>query len=67
MTITFTEIVDSEFPDVQFEINIRGGVDLPNMQALKDVWIVAERVAAGTSVANEVRSTAFGSESEALA
>ncbi len=52
--ITFTEIVDSAFPDVQFEINLRGGVDLPNMQELKDIWVVAERVAAGTSAAKAV-------------
>ena len=66
MTIAFTQIVERAVPEVQFEINLRGGGGLPDSQELKDIWIVAERVAAGTSAADEVRDTPFGSEGEAV-
>jgi phage tail sheath gpL-like len=67
MSITFTQIVERDIPEIQFEINLRGGNALPNQQAYKDIYVFAERVTAGTSAANEVRTVPFGGEAEARA
>jgi phage tail sheath gpL-like len=67
MTISYSEATGGPVPKVEIEIQLRGTGALPTASDYRDIWILAERVAAGTSTANEVRSTPFGSVTEAIA
>lgn len=67
MTITFYEAVADGVPGCQIEINLNASGGLVNSQDYRNIYILAERVAAGTSTANEVASAPFGSEDEAIA
>lgn len=59
MTITFTEAAGGPVPAVEIEINLQGAGGLPSGDEIRNIIVVAERVAAGTSSANAVNSTPF--------
>jgi phage tail sheath gpL-like len=67
MAITFYEAVADGVPGVQIELNLNASGGLVNSQDYRNIYILSERVAAGTSAANEVTDTPFASEDDAVA
>jgi hypothetical protein len=67
MTITFYEATADGVPGCQIEIKLNAAGGLVNANDYRNTSIMAERVAAGTSAANEVASVPFASESDAIA
>jgi phage tail sheath gpL-like len=65
VTITFYQATGGPVPKIEIEIYLRNVAAPPSGE--RDIWILAERVSAGTSAANEVRSVPFASEAEAIA
>jgi phage tail sheath gpL-like len=67
MTISFTEAVGGPVPGTEIEINLQGLGGLPSGDNIRNILVLSERVAAGTSTADEVRSTPFADADEASA
>ncbi len=65
--ISFDEAVGGPVPAVEIEINLGGAGGLPDGSQIRDVIIIAERVAAGTGVADTISDTAFGSGDDGIA
>lgn len=65
MAITFYQSTGGPVPKIEIEIYLRNAASPPDGN--RDVWIIAERVAAGTSAANEVRTLPFATEADAIA
>jgi phage tail sheath gpL-like len=65
MAIPFSEATGGPVPKVEIEINLTGGGGLPSSTDRRDIYIMAERVTAGTSVADEVKSTPFADANDA--
>jgi phage tail sheath gpL-like len=66
-TITFNEATGGPVPKVEIEINLQGAGGLPDGEQIRSMIIIAERVAAGTSTADTISPTAFGSGDDAIA
>jgi phage tail sheath gpL-like len=66
-TISFDEAIGGPVPAIEIEINLQGAGGLADGSQIRDVIIIAERVSAGTSAANEISSTAFGSGDDGIA
>jgi phage tail sheath gpL-like len=62
---TFYQATGGPVPKIEIEIYLRNTGAPPSGN--RDIWILAERAVAGTSAANEVKTTPFGSEAEAIA
>jgi phage tail sheath gpL-like len=67
MAITFYEAVGGPVPKFEVEINLTSAGSTPSTTAARNLYIMAERVAAGTSTANAVSTTAFASADDAIA
>jgi len=65
MTISFTEALGGPVPGTEIEINLQGLGGLPSGDQIRNILVLSERVAAGTSTGNAVTSTPFGSADDA--
>lgn len=65
MTIAFTQCIADRVPGVQVEINLRSTGGLVDSARYKDIWILAEKVAAGTLAANALTSLPFADYADA--
>jgi phage tail sheath gpL-like len=66
MPITFTEAIGGPVPAVEIEINLTGAGGLPSGEQIRNIIVIAERVAAGTSTADTISATAFGSRDDGI-
>ena len=66
-TITFTEAVGGPVPAVEIEIHLTGSGGLPSGEQIRNVVIIAERVAAGTQTVDTISATPIGSRDDGIA
>ncbi|MEE9367148.1 MAG: hypothetical protein V3W44_10700 [Dehalococcoidales bacterium] len=66
-TITFSEAIGGPVPMVEIEINLSGAGGLPSGGQTRSIIVVAEKVSAGSQVADTVSATAYGSGADGIA
>ncbi len=59
MSISFTEALGGPVPATEIEINLQGAGGLPSGDRIRDIVILGERLATGTSAADEVTTVPF--------
>jgi len=67
MAITFNEAIGGPVPKVEIEINLTSAGGLPDGTQLRNVVIIAERVAAGTQTVDTISATSIGSRDDGIA